>query len=370
MKYVFPNYDNCLVNVVCSIEKYFNVNPKHKTIEKLDKILDKNKSKNVVLFLFDGLGYNLLCQNKEICPFLYSNIVDSISSVFPSTTMAARTSIESGLNPVEHGWLGWDMYFKDFNKVITLSSNKVKGTGELAANYNVANTLLKYDSVVNIINKTKKLTGKKYKIYSDNPLQSLKKIKWKLKLTTMFKKRSYIYVYYNEPDHTLHRYGTNSIEVKNYLKEIEIWFKKICKSLKNTTVIALADHGHINVKYVNLKDYPNITKMLDGNIFIDDRTTSFRVKKEYKKIFYYELKKILKDDFIIMTKDEVIKKKLYGTGIENKYFNQGLGDYFAIGVSNKAIRYDNKTKHHISAHSGLTLDEMLVPLIVVNSNDV
>ena len=43
MKYVFPNYDNCLVNVVCSIEKYFNVNPKHKTIEKLDKILDNGK---------------------------------------------------------------------------------------------------------------------------------------------------------------------------------------------------------------------------------------------------------------------------------------------------------------------------------------
>ena len=158
--------------------------------------------------------------------------------------------------------------------------------------------------------------------------------------------------------------------MKKYLTHINKWFKKTCKSLKDTTIIALADHGHINVEYINLMDYPSITKMLSHNISIDDRATSFMVKKEYKKTFPLELKKILKDDFIIMTKEEVIKQGLYGPGYENKYYKDGLGDFFALGIKNKAIRWNNKTNLHKSAHSGLTLDEMLVPLIVVNSNKI
>ena len=82
------------------------------------------------------------------------------------------------------------------------------------------------------------------------------------------------------------------------------------------------------------------------------------------------IKKILKDDFIIMSKEEVIKQGLYGPGYENKYYKDGLGDFFALGIGNKAIRWNNKTNLHKSAHSGLTLDEMLVPLIVVNSNKI
>ena len=35
----------------------------------------ENNSKNVVLFLFDGLGYNILKENKDICPFLYDNLI-------------------------------------------------------------------------------------------------------------------------------------------------------------------------------------------------------------------------------------------------------------------------------------------------------
>lgn len=90
----------------------------------------------------------------------------------------------------------------------------------------------------------------------------------------------------------------------------------------------------------------------------------FRVKDEYKKTFPLEVKKVLKDDFIIMSKQEVIQKKLYGTGLKNKYFDDALGDYFAIAVGNKAIRYDKNGHMHKSAHSGITVDEMLVPLII------
>lgn len=365
MKMVYPDYNNGLINIISSVEKYFGVTTNHKSLKKLDKILKDNNPNNIVLALFDGFGYEQLETNKDICPFMHEHLVSSVSSTFPSTTMAARTTIESGLNPIEHGWLGWDMYFKDLNEVVCLAKNTIKETNKKAANYNVAKTLLSYEPVVDKINKTG-VNAIKVSVYSNHKDESLFKMRLKIKLTTLFHKRNYVYAYFNEPDHVFHRTGTKSLDSRLMLIEIEKHFKKLCKTLKNTTVIAVADHGHIDSNYITLSDYPKVFKMLERIISIDNRAVSFFVKKGYKKEFEVAIKEIIKDDFILKTKEEVIKEHLYGEGNENKCYRDALGDYFAIGVGDKAIRYTNKTKEHKSSHSGLTTSEMLVPLIIVN----
>lgn len=363
MKKVFPDYNIGLVNVISSIEKYFNVKNTNPTLKDLDEVLNKKSKKNVVLVLFDGLGYNILKKNEKHCPFLNKYLIKSISSCFPSTTMSSRTTIESGLCPIEHGWLCWDMYFKKFDKVITLARNYVKRTKEKITNYNIAKTLLKYESVINKISKKENQLGSKVTYYPDKG-PSIKKARKSIKDITKNGLKNYIYFYCNEPDHTFHKYGCDSKKAIKVLKKLDKNFKKLCKSLDDSLIIALADHGHLNIEYLTLTNYPDIIKMLDGDVSIDVRACSFRVKKKYIKTFPYELKKFLKDDFIIMSAKEVVDKKLYGFGKENKLFKDGLGDFFAISVSNKAIRYDDTCHMHKSAHSGVTEDEMLVPLII------
>ena len=43
-----------------------------------------------------------------------------IFSVFPPTTAVSLNSIKTGLNPSEHGWVGWTFYIQLINKIITL----------------------------------------------------------------------------------------------------------------------------------------------------------------------------------------------------------------------------------------------------------
>lgn len=363
MKYIYPDYENGLVNLMSSIMHNFHIKTTHKSLKIIDEELQKNY-KNIVLVLFDGLGYNLLKRNKDICPFLNQHLKTSISSVFPSTIMAARTTVESGLNPVEHGWLGWDMYFKEFDEVITLALNYIKGTKIRPASYHVAKTLLKYESVVEKINKQTGCLSKKVTVYSDRKNESFRRARKEIKKITKNNLKNYIYFYSNEPDHTFHKYGTDSKEARKVLKKLDKEFKKLCESLKDTLVLAIADHGHIPCEYVTLSDYNDIIFMLDKNISIDNRACSFRVKKEYKEIFPKRIKEVLKDDFLLMSKEEIIKNKFFGYGKENKYYKDGLGDYFAIGISNKAIRYNDKVKTHKSSHSGLTEEEMKIPLIL------
>lgn len=364
MKTMFSDYENNVVNVPNSILKYFNLDNPHSTLKILDEKLEGQKYKNVMLVLFDGLGYNLLREYRKLCPFLYNHLVGPITSAFPSTTMSSRTSIETGLYPVEHGWVGWDMYFKEFDQVITLSKNSVKTTGEVITDYNIGKTLLKYESVVNKIEKLDGCNAKKISVYHNHKGESLKNARMQIQEIVNNGSKNYIYLYYDEPDHLFHKFGNDSTLAKMKLRKIDKEFKKLCTSLKDTLVIALADHGHIKCEYVTLSDHPTIMNMLKGDTSIDSRTVAFRVKDEYKIVFPGELKRILKDDFIIMTSEEVRARKLFGDALENKYFSDALGDYVAIGITNKCIRYNEKKHKHKSSHSGITEEEMLVPLVI------
>ena len=53
------NYQECLTNLACSIEKYFDLTPKHNTLPYVDRILEEKKPENVVVILLDGLGSSI-----------------------------------------------------------------------------------------------------------------------------------------------------------------------------------------------------------------------------------------------------------------------------------------------------------------------
>ena len=121
------NYNECLTNLACSIRKYFDLDYNHNTLDYIDKILEDYKPKNVVTILCDGMGSNILDRMLDKDSFLIKNRLKTITSVFPATTVAATLSMLTGLNPCETGMLGWDMYYKDIDKTITVFINSEKG---------------------------------------------------------------------------------------------------------------------------------------------------------------------------------------------------------------------------------------------------
>src|SRR5690554_6058176 len=63
----------------------------------------------VVLLVLDGLGWEQLQERKHLAPTLAGLAGSPISSVVPSTTATALTSITTGLPPGEHGVVGYRM---------------------------------------------------------------------------------------------------------------------------------------------------------------------------------------------------------------------------------------------------------------------
>ena len=64
-------------------------------------------ARQVVLLVIDGLGWHQLQKNIKHCPTLATMQGSSITTVAPTTTVSALTSITTGLAPAEHGLVGY-----------------------------------------------------------------------------------------------------------------------------------------------------------------------------------------------------------------------------------------------------------------------
>ena len=365
-KLILPNYENSIVNVACSIRKYFELDYNHNTIDKIDKILEKTQPKNVVIILFDGMGSKLLKEKLSKDSFLLKHLDSEISSVVPATTTASTTSMLSGLTPLEHNWLGWDLYVKEEDKIITMFTNTLKDTDIEAAEYNVARKYFPYDTITDSINRNGKYYSKILFPFGEDNYEDIDDMFIKIKQNVNKKERNYIYAYYEDPDGIMHDTGTGSNETSECFKIINKKVEEFSQDIEDTLLIVLADHGHINCSPIILSDYEDIFNILDKDVWIEGRMCAFKIKKGRKKEFEELFNKYFKDDFILRTKDEIIKEKLFGDGIENKYFDSSLGDYFALAVGNKYFKYTKEGDYFKSAHAGFTIDEMRIPLIIID----
>lgn len=359
----YPNYNNCLTNISNSILKYFNFNTYHETLKELDDILNKKEYKNIVLILYDGMGSNILDRHLEESDFLRKYKIKDIDAVFPPTTTASTTSVLSGLNPNEHGWLGWDLYFKEEDEIVTMFLNTKKDTDDIVSSESLANKYYGYKSIITII-------GEKYqtlhlKSFGEDRYIDLDDMNNKIVDFCNKEGKKFVYSYYDEPDHTMHDLGTDTIEVKDLFKRINNSTEELCKRLDDDTlVIILADHGHLNCEYFTLSDYSDIFSLLKCDVSIEARACNFFIKDNKKEEFEILFNKYFGKYFELYKKEEIISKKLFGTGKSHEHFYESLGDYLAVAISNKYLRYNENSVDLISMHAGITLDEIIVPLIV------
>lgn len=362
MNYKYPNYNDCIANLACSILKHFDCNYTHNTISDVDKALEENNPKNVIVILYDGMGYNLVNRILPEDSFMRQNMLKSYSSVCPSTTTASTTSMLSGMYPNEHGWLGWNLYIPPFGKIVTMFRNTLKDKEEQAADYNVATKYYPYVDLIENINKNSNSDAYIISTFAGIRYDDLNDMINKILETSQKDGKKYIYAYFEDPDGLMHQFGTDSKEAKKSFFDIDEATRKLADKLEDSILIITADHGHKNCDNITISDYKDFKDTLDGNVWVEGRFCAFKVKDEinFLKLF----KKYFAKDFLLKTKEEIINEKIFGNGIDNKYFRDSLGDYFAIGVSNKTFRYDENGNVFASTHAGLTEDEMDIPLVL------
>lgn len=376
---VLPNYEHCILNTITSILKYYNVDTKHKSLESLDKILEK-KYRNVILLILDGMGEHIL-GNISQNGYFEKNKIDCVTSVYPSTTTAALTTYYSGKPPYETGWIAWSQYFKEYGRAIDMLPHKESYLKEdiSGARMDVFKNIVNYESVFDKIEKNSP-NVKAFEVmpkYSDRRSKrsfvadDIDEIMENLETLCELPGDKFIMAYSDKPDGLLHKYGTNSEEARNYVLEAEKKVKTLQEKIGDDTVIIIsADHGHKNIeKSYSLLEHPEIMECLYMPMSLESRIVGFWVKENMKKEFEERFNKICGEDFWLMTKKEFLEKHFLGFGEKHPKIDEFLGNYVALSTSSSMIIVETFLAEgkpvKKSTHCGLTKDEMEVPVIVI-----
>ncbi len=357
----YPNYSDCLVNLSRSVLNAFGL-PCAQTMQDLDPLLAAPK--NVVLFLLDGMGTAILERHLAPEGFFRRHLVRSYSSVFPPTTVAATTSVQSALEPVEHSWLGWDCYYPALEQNVTVFTGKRQSTNIPAADFDPATTLCPYRSIVERINES---GGQAYFAtpFNDPRPKSLEAICQRIAALCALPERKFIYAYWNEPDSTMHATGVASAQSRAVLQDLERKMAALCRSLPDTLVILTADHGQVDGRSLVITDYPDITECLLRMPSIEPRALNFYVKEGMQERFRTAFSEHFGQDFLLLTHQQVLEQKLFGEKTPHPDFDAMLGDFLAIGIGNISLFCTREEADAIiGAHAGLCAEEMTIPLII------
>lgn len=361
---MYADYNNGLTNLACSILKHYRAEYHHSTLSIMDRLLEADY-KNVVVMLFDGMGVDALNYHLPDNSFLRQHFIKEYSSVFPPTTTAAITTLESGLTPAEHGWLGWSLYFSEIDKIVNAFNNMEKFTNSQAAEYHVAGRYLTYKSLYEKINDTGNAKAYSVSEFGSNKIATLDELIDEVTKLCRQDGDKYIYSYWKDPDFAMHEYGCYDSRVTKILMEIDRKLNNLCQELQDTLLIITADHGHINLTHYELSDYPDLQRMLRRPTSIEAKAAAFHVKGEYLSEFPIIFREIFGEDFILLSKQDVIEQKIFGDGTPHPKFEEFIGDYLAIAVRDKGIVNYSYSNKFVSNHAGMTEKEILIPLIIV-----
>lgn len=205
--------------------------------------------------------------------------------------------------------------------------------------------------------------------FGENPYLDIEDLYNKIEKLCNEEGKKYIYAYDVEPDRTMHKLGTNAGEINKIIENINFKVEELSKKLKDTIIFVVADHGHKDVENIMLEDYPDIVDCLERNTSIEPRAVNFFIKKNKKNEFEKLFNEYFSVDFDLFSKKDVIDSNLFGNGKENEIFRDILGDYLAIAKTNKTLLYGG-SEILKSQHAGYTNDEIFVPLILINTNDI
>ncbi len=366
-----PDYDHCLVNLSNSILKKFGAETTAATLDIADEYLAKDY-KNVIVLLLDAMGISILEKHLAKDGFFRSHLVDTYSSVYPPTTVAATTSLLSGLYPNEHGWLGWDVYYPQIDKNVTVFMNTEQLTEENeesgpapAAEYNVAHKFTPYEHILNKINDAGSRGCFSMPYMKPYP-KTLDEVLGRVKELCEEPGKKFIYAYWDEPDSTMHKTGTMSQKSHDMVISIEETVREWAAGLSNTLIFITADHSHIDSTNFCLLDYPEVLDCLVRMPSLEPRTLNFFVKEECREAFPEIFSRNFGEDFILLTREEVFEKKLFGPGKDRPGLQDMIGDFVALAVSDKSIFITHHEAESMpGVHAGLTAEEARIPLIVV-----
>jgi hypothetical protein len=408
---VRPDYTGrCLSNLPSTIMKIFGLKTDRPVLpDDAFGGVDTAGADNVVLFIFDGLGFDTY-QKQSRSGFMGAlsgkGSVEPITTVFPSTTAAALTTASTGLTPQEHGLPEWYVYMREVDSVIMpLPFAKVGEAGR--------DTLLGKMRPRDLFNgvpyfKTLAAAGVKTTSFSNRQLSTSAFSKLTHRGSTMVaygagsdlamslrrcveqaRGRNLFYVYWSYIDSQEHKYGPQSeeaeVEASTISHALGLGFLSRLDpdAAKRTLILATADHGHVGTSPQDVV-YLNGLRRLSGALSLGQsgkmippwgapRDLYMDIQEGKLDETQAYLQEKLEGVASVLKTADAVKEGLFGINSPSKKFLRRIGNLMVLPHGTRLVWYDywrGQFPDLRGHHGGLSPTEMTIPFCVGRASEL
>jgi len=329
-------------------------------------------NENLALFLFDAMGISTLEKAG-----LLDHPHEEITSVFPSTTATALTTLFTGKTPAEHGVLGFMTFTRETGGVVNMLGVAHPMGPQLPINYEKLTAKgerlgkkLSSLGVSSVAVLPKSLSNTPMSNFDDEgfsatmPYYDFWDLKTIVNKELSKKGRRFLYVYVPYVDTLSHHYGPYSEEAKEASKDLLNFFEAVTKSAKDFTILGTADHGQVEVDPAQAPPQ-ELLSLLEVPPYGDSRAM-FLKTRYVEKVKNYLLENY--PEFYMIEREDVLKQKLLG--LDSTAFPERLGDLLVLPQSRRLLIYPytdkeaNESFNYKGHHGGLSPEEVKIPLFI------
>lgn len=405
---VYPYYEGLsLVNLPASVCHWLGVPPlvapSRGAPAFVPEILElfPRAFRHVVLLLVDGMGLNMAQQALHLAEseddyavwadLAREGVLAPLTSVTPSTTAAALTSLWTGAAPANHGVAGYEVWLKEYSMIANMIfQSPASFTGDIGSLQRAGfdariflpvptlgphlaqNGIHAYAFQPQAIARSG-LSTMLFPGVDVTPFKSLSDLWVTLEalLESTEKERNYIYIYWGELDEHSHRFGPDDPRVSLELASFSRQMAYIIRALRargrgDTLLLVTADHGHIftprKAEY-ELRNHPDLLDMLVMLPSGEARLPFAYLRPGQDAAFLDYLETAWRGEFLAAPSGQAIQSGLFGARGIYERLPERVGDYVIFPQAPAYWWFGGRDNPLLGRHGGLSRTEMLIPLL-------
>ena len=354
--------------------------------------------KNLILILMDALSLGRFTRWVEagLIP-IWSELIERgvytpLTSITPSTTAAALTSLWTGSSAAEHGIVGYEMWLKEYGMGInSILHSPMSFKGQAGS---LGSAGFDPDTFINPTRLGSHLSKHGIQVYgfqhhsisgsglSRMLLQDVNQQPFRTQsdlwvnvrsvLERNSGQRKYIWVYWGEVDYMSHNYGPDDERtVGEFAGFSSIFGDLFLNQLKpsarqDTLLVLLADHGQIVSQpdaHYDLSNHPGLVRRLHIMPTGENRLVSLFPRPGQTEAVREYIDRTWPRQFMLLEPSFAVECGLFGPGAPHPRLLDRLGDLLVTARGESYLWWSPKADHLYGRHGGLSADEMLVPFV-------
>ena len=325
-------------------------------------------AERIVLLVLDGLGWEQYLQRRHQVPCLGSMEGAAISTVVPSTTATALTSIATGTAPSQHGVVGYRVAI-DGEILNVLRWTTPRGDARFAIPPPTIGLVEPFEEQRPPIVMRAEF---EYSGFTEAHLRHTRFVGYRTMSTLAIEVvrlvrsgEPFVYAYYDGIDKVAHEYGLG-LHYDAELTAIDWMVEYLVEALPaGTALVVTADHGQVDVSDRVLRPHPELLSHVEYQSG-EGRFRWYHAFGGASSSLLEAARHHHGDVAWAVTREQVLDERWFGP-VATPLLTSRLGDVALVARDDVAFEDPADTGPYdlIGRHGSLTSAEMLVPLLAV-----